>query len=717
MRIDMPEMTLDDSQAIVSRHKAIFESHPTGAPADKAVDAPLLGNGDMGVVLAGDVEKPSFILCKNDLWRLEHKYGRSSPVPLGSLNFHFRGFSNPSYRAEQDLFTATTKVYYEKGESTLIMNCYVAAEKNVLVVELKSVGVRINARASLNISGGRGSETSSGNDGPVFWGKRNFISNVDIPSGAAAAWTLKDSEALGPDGSFVVTPKNPVILTLGMESLFAHEDYLSAAKKSLQQLTGLRACHKTWWRNYWERSYVKIDDPVIEKQYYQSLYGMGSCSRDISFPPNIFGWVTTDSPLWNGDYHLNYNHQAPFYGLSRANRLEQADPHDSPFLDFMERAEWHCQEIFGHDGGIYPVGIGPKGIETTYEAEKYYGNVQDCVENRGLFYHQRSNGAYGIVNMAPRWYTTLDMEYGKRIYPFVKQIAVFWQNYLTWEEEGQRFIIENDSCHEGSPDTEMNSCVSLSLCRLAITLAIDLSAALEQDTDTREPWQNILKHLSPISTQEREGKEVFRYTEKHGRDWWKNNTIGIQPIYPAGQVGLDSDEHLLQVARNTVEDMKRWHDNNGSNSFFPAAVRVGHSPQEILEELNTYSQHAYPNGFQEGNPHGIENMSTVPNTINEMLCMDHGGTIRAFPVWPKERDATFVNIRCHGAFLVSSELKEGKVSFLRILSEKGSTLQIFNPWGSSEIRVTRNKSSAEAIKGERLLFETEEDEEIWLEPT
>ena len=476
-------------------------------------------------------------------------------------------------------------------------------------------------------------------------------------------------------------------------------------------LSDLRAAHEAWWAQYWNKSSVSIDDPVIEKQYYLSLYGMGSCSRDPEFPPNIFGWVTTDNPLWAGDYHLNYNHQAPFYGLARGNRLEQADPHDAPFLDFMERAAWHCREIFGHEGGLYPVGIGPKGIETTYNSLARFDWEACRVENGGLFFHQRSNGSYGLVNMAPRWYTTLDEAYGRRIYPFVLQMALFWQNYLTWDETGNRFVIENDSCHEGSPEDERNSWVSLALCRLALSLAVDLTKALDEDDSEVEAWKHILDHLSAGSTQEREGKTVFRLTD-NGMAWCDNNAVGIQHIYPAGLIDLDSDPELLQVARNTIEAMQRWHDFNGSNSFFPAAVRVGHDPEVILTELRAYSEQTYGNGFQQGNPHGIENLSTVPNTINEMLCMGHSEVIRLFPVWPRNRDASFKNLRCRGAFLVSAALEGGVVQQVRIQSEKGSNCTLVNPWPGQRVQVLRNGAAAEIVEGERFTLKTAVNEDI-----
>ena len=44
------------------------------------------------------------------------------------------------------------------------------------------------------------------------------------------------------------------------------------------------------------------------------------------------------------------------------------------------------------------------------------------------------------------------------------------------------------------------------------------------------------------------------------------------------QVGLDSDPTLLQTARNTVDQLARWHTDNAPATFYPAAARVGYNP-------------------------------------------------------------------------------------------------------------------------------------------
>jgi alpha-L-fucosidase 2 len=210
--------------------------------------------------------------------------------------------------------------------------------------------------------------------------------------------------------------------------------------------------------------------------------------------------------------------------------------------------------------------------------------------------------------------------------------------------------------------------------------------------------------------------KVFRYTER-GTAWWRNNTLAIQHIYPAGAIGLDSPPEELEVARNTLDVRNGWFDGNGTNSFYPAAVRVGYDPEVILAKLReVVAKAGAPNGFLKRNPHGIENCSTFPNTINEMLCMSHNGVLRLFPVWPKDKDARFATLRARGAFLVSAELKDGVVRHVEIHSEKGRACTLINPWPGRSVTVTRSNGKTETISGGRLAIHTQTGENLLILP-
>ncbi len=694
----------DASQSVISQYRAMWTSPPTKVPNNVSVDAPLLGNGDMLACVGGTPDQLSYYLTKNDFWQLRHSGGR--PSYFGQLTIQMDDLKEASFRMEQPLYEAETHGAFAYAEGKVCLRSFVAATENMLLVTLTAQGKPVQVNVDLAIAEGSGEEIQSGRDNGIMWGVRRFEKGMDIPTACAAALKLYNAES----NEFTLKPGQPVTLAVVMQSRFNNSNYLEDAKIKVRTLSidDVTEAHRQWWQTYWSQSFVEIGDPVIEKQYYLSHYVMGSASRDRTFPPNIFGWVTHDDPGWFGDYHMNYNHMAPFYGLYTSNHLEQAMSYHAPILAVMERCRWYAKNITGCRGVMVPVGIGPLGIETTRDSSF---NPPDK-QKGGLFWRQKSNSAYCVVNMSMHWYHSYDLDYAREVYPFINEVALFWEDYLKFEED--RYVIYRDAVHEGS-GWNVNSICSLGLVRNVFETILDMSRELKIDAHRHEKWRHILDHLSSYSFQEKDDKTVFRYTDK-GPAWWKNNTLGIQHIYPAGAIGLDSDPQLIEVARNTISVMQRWLDRNGTNSYFPAAVRVGYDAEEILKNLIPCAKHTYPNGFQLNNPHGVENCSTVPNTINEMLCMGHGHVVRLFPVWPRHRDARFHSLRTWGAFLVSSKLTKGDVQYVQITSEQGRDCRMVNPWPDQAVRAYRNGRKAECLEGERFTFKTAVGETILLGP-
>lgn len=536
----------------------------------------------------------------------------------------------------------------------------------------------------------------------LLWIERRIEDGVRIPAAAACAF-----RAIGQgDRSFSVEPGKPVTLVAAVASRFGREDYAKAAVAAAREATprsldAARQRHESWWRDYWNKSFVEIPDDFLEQRYYLSLYGIGSASRNPSFPPGIFGWVTTDSPKWNGDYHMNYNHVSPFYGLGVSNRIEQLDPCIQPILDAREPCLELAKSQLGTEGVYMPVGIGPKGSI-----------------GRGALM-QKSNGAYSCVPIAERWYTTCDPDFAGRAYPFVRDVATFWEHWLKFEDG--RYVIHRDAVHENSGQ-DINPVVSLALVRMVMNLALDMSSELGLDGRRRAKWVHVRDHLSGFPTcrlgdlkgwwpehlpRTGENREIpiFRYTET-GTEWWRNNTVGVQHIFPADGIGLDSDPGLLERGRNQIMVMNRWVDFNGMNSFYAAAARVGYDPEVILRELEAMQRRiGRANGMIKGNPHGIEEFSIVPNALQEMLMQSHEGVIRVFPVWPRDRDARFETLRARGAFLVSSELKNGDVREVRIRSERGRDCTLVNPWPGRRVRAT-GPARTVTLEGERFTLRT-----------
>ena len=247
-------------------------------------------------------------------------------------------------------------------------------------------------------------------------------------NGKQAAIKGTPSTVLPAVGGFVLKAGQHATVVMAMTGLYGDgEDYSAKAVKTLKaikprKLPGLIAKHEAWWAQFWSKSFVDIPDKVLEQRYYLSQYVIASASRVYDFPPGIFGWVTTETPLWRGDYHLNYNHVAPFYGLYAANHIEQADPCHAPLLANADQARELCRKSLKVEGIYQYVGIGPKGTLAT-----------------PLALMQKSNSSYSCVPLMFRWYTTYDLDFAREAYPFVRDVALFWENWLKFEND--RYVI------------------------------------------------------------------------------------------------------------------------------------------------------------------------------------------------------------------------------------------------------------------------------------
>lgn len=72
-------------------------------------------------------------------------------------------------------------------------------------------------------------------------------------------------------------------------------------------------------------SHLAIQSPLLLHRWYRYILGV-SASTDPRVPaPGLFGpFVTWDVNGWNGDYTLDYNYEAAFYGVFGSNHPELA---------------------------------------------------------------------------------------------------------------------------------------------------------------------------------------------------------------------------------------------------------------------------------------------------------------------------------------------------------------------------------------------------------
>ncbi|WP_328911748.1 MULTISPECIES: glycosyl hydrolase family 95 catalytic domain-containing protein [unclassified Streptomyces] len=692
-------VTAGQAARIVQQYQGEWTSPPAHLTGGDSTDAPELGNGDVGVAVGGSIDNQTFYIGKNDFWSSTTHAIR----PLGRVVVAAQGMAGASYHVVQDIQHAEVRGTYTLNGQTLATTSWVDANTNMFVTSFTLTGGSARSIGITLQNGSGGTPTVSVSDHDLDADVFADTGGSGDPRARIAARTIGQSQSIsGNKLTLTMQPGTTSTLVAAIVSSNDSATYQTTADAMVDNLTQQNvddhnASHRGWWQNYWNQSYVEIADKAVEKSWYGSLYLLGSVSRTGKYAPGLWGNWITGNMNWNGDYHTNYNYQAPFYAALTTNHIPLADPYDQPVLDWMSRGQQLAQQN-GFQGVLYPVGISPKGTSADTN-----------------LHNQKSNAVNLAGNMVMRYEQTHDTAYAAKVYPYLKQVGLFWQNYLTKDSSGT-YHITNDAPQEDNAYPQTDSILSLGLVHLLMQGLTDISTALGQDSGTRATWNDINAHLAPLPTMTQNGQTVFRETST-GTGWVNDgNDIDIQAVYPGGQVGLDSSATLLQTARNTVGQLTAaWHGGNAPATFYAAAARVGYDPATILSNLHTEATgSSYNNLGIHHSGGGIENLNVTTSGLDEMLLQSFQHDVKVFADWPSSSNAKFGDLLADGGFLVSSSMSDNSVQYVRALSQKGGDFTFTNPWPGSAVQVYRNGSDAGTVSGTKITLGTSAGETVTL---
>ncbi len=110
----------------------------------------------------------------------------------------------------------------------------------------------------------------------------------------------------------------------------------------------------------------------------------------------------------------------------------------------------------------------------------------------------------------------------------------------------------------------------------------------------------------------------------------------------------------------------------------------------------------------------MEAMSVLATAMNESMLQSHDGIIRVFPAFDSKKNGRFT-MHAQGGFVISSEIREGKIVWIALKSINGQDCKLELPWGKAFLTSNRNNKGRE-LKGEVVYLKTKPDEQILLMP-
>ncbi|WP_405996784.1 glycosyl hydrolase family 95 catalytic domain-containing protein [Streptomyces sp. NBC_00829] len=589
------------------------------------------------------------------------------------------------------------------GGVPLKLETWLSAEKNLLVTTVTSRGsqpVELVAQTWAGAGGGANPAypATSGVSGGTAWAQRSTAPGASWVSTGALATRVLGATTKSPTSSgatastvFTLAPgRTATIVTAvsggGQNPTGVHASAVRAVRSVCASgMAELRDRHVDWWKRYWLASSIDIGRPVLERYYYAAQYFIGSASRPGKVAPGLYGvWTTTDQAGWHGDFHLNYNAMAPFYGVYSSNRPELALPFYDVILDYVPEARRRARQDLSRvksdyvakrfpsggmpDGVLFPVGIGPYGSTTD---DNYLQQVSDSL--------------FAATQFCAYWEYTRDRTFLRdKAYPYLKLVAAFFQNWLEWNAGSGRYEMWSGP-HEGT--WGKNSSPDIGMLKQTLRTLVEASHELDTHAAERRTWQRLLDRLPAQPTTVYKGVPVYSLVEPgtmQGEDTRDirpgDNTVNLEFIHPAEALGITSPAAERKIAVDTVDVMNSWGQNNSFPKVFTQAARVGYPAASLIQHFEDIIQRTVAPNLRIADPyHGIEKSGST-EAVHSMLVQSFDGTMVLFPVWPLDQDASFDRLLLPGAFEVSAALTDGAVAYVQVTSRVGGTLRLRNPW-------------------------------------
>jgi hypothetical protein len=732
-------------QRLLGGIHGVSTTPPTKVVTPNYTEGALMGNGDIGVV-AGDnsTSRQSFHFGKSDFWGARNGLPNNTPecnwtcsvsiLSLGQMTISSPTVSASSsdYRVDQDILHARVDSTLRFGDTRVHLRSWTADGENVFVTEVWSDGGRaddlpIQVSLAMPPRDPRSpaifpSETGAREGmlwayrenpttGPKEYKAREAIavrvleakfSHVDTgPGGSAGQFILRGRQhvwvAVIFAGDVRVGMDGPNSRTLVRRAI-AH-----AGQLSLAGIETLEKTHLAWWKRFWLRSFVQVHDPVLEAYYYGALYVLGSTVRENELAPSLFGnFITTDDVAWGGIYFMNYNEEAPYYGVFSSNHPEIAKPYNHMVLAQMPWQK-NMTANAGYKGVSYQRVFSPFTLFAKPPAPVHVAEKRDFTK---LPADQKSNATFSFIPAIQYYEYTQDEAFLRNeLYPAMKELDAFWRDFAVRDPTGKHWVFEHSAAHEGGDDVNPN--LDIGFARRIQNELIATSQMLGRDAEMRPVWREFRDELNPYPTGVVNGKTVYLIAASI-KNAGQNHDLfepGDQPInlegivFPGEDLSIGGDARQLKIARDSMQEMNSWGVTSGGNSengfckLFPIAARVGWPSADLIEKLKAAILHQWrPSNltvFQDGG--GIETSGSI-EALDSMLLQHEDGVLRVFPDWPST-DASFTRLRAKGAFLVSSEQRSGTVTSIDIVSERGGPLTIQSPWGIRGIR----KNGAPAV--------------------
>lgn len=464
----------------------------------------------------------------------------------------------------------------------------------------------------------------------------------------------------------------------------------SADKTAFQQT-------QTWWRQYWERSHIFIDNDTSSAEWqagrnYQLFRYMLGCNAYGAYPTKFNGGLFTYDPVfvnnkypfspdhrnWGGGTFTAQNQRLVYWPLLKSGDFDLMKAQFEFYLRILRNAELRSRFYWDHAGACFTEQMENFGLPAASE----YGWKRPPYADPGV--ERNAWLEYEWDTVLEFCLMILDMERFNgqdisRYLPLIESCLTFFDEHYQYlakrrgakalDGNGRLVLYPGSACE--TYKMTYNSATTISGLYAVTSRMLELPAHYLSDS-ARTALQALLKRIPPLSFRNFNG----HVTISPAQSWERINNVETPQLYPVfpygifgiGKPGLDTAVNTWLYDTTAIKHRSYvgWKQDNIFCARLGLTDTAARYTVEKLKNAATRFPAFWGPGFDWTPDHNQGGAGMIG--LQEMLMQTSGKDIYLFPAWPKDWNVDFklcapYNTTVEGVF------RNGKVVSLKVLPE------------------------------------------------
>ena len=290
----------------------------------------------------------------------------------------------------------------------------------------------------------------------------------------------------------------------------------------------------------------KSDPDLIALYARYGQYLLVSSSIHAKLPMHLQGkWDHETFPKWNSDYHLNINLQMNYWASDALGYAEYTEVMLAYLTSLIPNGKEAARKLYGCGGIMLALN------------SDYWRNITAEAYNYAVWI-----GAAGwfATHFFDHYLYTGSLEWLRdKAWPFIKEAARFYVDYIEFDGNGKALIMPSQSpenrykgCGYFPVSNCINSAMDIEICHDALTVAIKSAKILSIEDGEVRTWQDILTRLPSVPIA-KDGRLV---------EWDSEDKVELEPghrhfshlygVYPSSQFTPERDTPRFEAAKKSL---------------------------------------------------------------------------------------------------------------------------------------------------------------------